>query len=46
MQAYHVEGPRAIAPNNHILAREILHKKAKEVNLHRTPIVSSETMSR
>jgi hypothetical protein len=37
---------RAIAPGDHILRREILHRKAKLVKLHGTPIVSSKTINR
>jgi hypothetical protein len=45
-QLHHVEGPQAVEPSNHILARKILHRKAIGVKLHRTLIVSSETTNR
>jgi hypothetical protein len=39
-------GPPAIAPGDHVLHREILHRKAKWVKLHGIPIVSIEMMNR
>jgi hypothetical protein len=43
---HHVHGPWAIALGDHVLHREILHRKAKLVKLRRTPIVSGKTMNK
>jgi hypothetical protein len=37
---------RAIAPGDHFLRREILHREAKWVKLHGTPIVSAKATNR
>jgi hypothetical protein len=45
-QAHGVERPQAITLGDHVPGREILHKKAKRVKLHRTSIVSSKAVNR
>ena len=41
-----IELPGAIAPDDHVLGSEILHRKTIWIKFDRTPIISSELTNR
>jgi hypothetical protein len=40
-----VERPRAIAPGNHVLGSEILHREVNRVKFHGTTIIAGKLMN-